>query len=149
MTVDAKESKATAEAANETGLRSRAKEVEEAKKKAITEYQSSEEFTALLYKEVMKQCEDLIYRFKRFNANKKLSLNFLRDPPPLPERVIEEMVEAYLGDDVDAGSSSGSDSSSEKEETTPSAEPSIAPDAKVSATSFTTAETMAAYPPMP
>ncbi|CAL2265907.1 unnamed protein product [Prunus armeniaca] len=76
----------------------------------------------------MEQCEDLIYRFKYFNADKKMNLNFLRDPPPLPEKVTEEMVEAYKGEDVDADSSSGSDSSSEEEETTPTAEPSAAPD---------------------
>ncbi|CAL2229905.1 unnamed protein product [Prunus armeniaca] len=58
----------------------------------------------------MVQCEDLIYRFKRFNADKKLNLNFLREPPPLPERVTEDMVEAYLGEDAEAETSSGSES---------------------------------------
>ncbi|CAL2271182.1 unnamed protein product [Prunus armeniaca] len=71
----------------------------------------------------MEQCEDLIYRFKRFNADKKLNLNFVRDLPPLPERVTEEIVEAYLGEDAEADSSSGSESNSEEEETTPPAEP--------------------------
>ncbi|CAL8117028.1 unnamed protein product [Prunus armeniaca] len=98
--VEAEEARAAAEAAKEEELRSRAREVEEPKKKAIAEYRSSLEFVALLDKEVMEQCEDLIYRFKHFNADKKLNLNFIRDPPPLPERVTEEMVEAYLGEDA-------------------------------------------------
>ncbi|KAI5326980.1 hypothetical protein L3X38_026376 [Prunus dulcis] len=47
----------------------------------------------------MDQCDDIVYLFKRYNVSKKLNLNFLRDPPPLPECVIEEMVEAYKGED--------------------------------------------------
>ncbi|CAL9017963.1 unnamed protein product, partial [Prunus brigantina] len=101
-----------------------------AKKRAVEEYRSSEEFTAFLDKEVMVQCEDLIYRFKRFNADKKLNLNFLRDPPPLPEGVTEERVEAYLGEDAEVDSSSGSESGSEDEEETPPPEPSSVPDAE-------------------
>ncbi|CAL9029546.1 unnamed protein product [Prunus brigantina] len=122
--VDAEEARARAEAAKEAVIRSRATEVEEAKKQAVEEYRTSEEFTAFLDKEVMGQCEDLIYRFKRFNADKKLNLNFLRDPPSLPERVTEEMVEAYLGEDAEAESSSGSESGSEDEEEAPPPEPS-------------------------
>ncbi|CAL9000868.1 unnamed protein product [Prunus brigantina] len=102
--VDAEEARARAEAAKEAALRSRATEVEEAKKQAVAEYRNSTKFTEFLDKEVMVQCEDLIYRFNRFNADKKLNLNFLRDPPPLPERVTEEMVEAYLGEDAEAES---------------------------------------------
>ncbi|CAL9015108.1 unnamed protein product, partial [Prunus brigantina] len=128
--VDAEEARARAEAAKEDALRSRATEVEEAKKRAVEEYRSSEEFTALLDKEVMVQCEDLIYRFKRFNADKKLNLNFLRDLPPLPEGVSEERIEAYLGEDAEVDSSSGSDSGSEDEEETPPPEPSSVPDAE-------------------
>ncbi|CAL9019285.1 unnamed protein product [Prunus brigantina] len=120
--VDAEEARARAEATKEAALRSRATELEEAKKR------TSEEFTALLDKEVMVQCEDLIYRFKRFNADKKLNLNFLRDPPPLPEGVSEERVEAYHGEDAEADSSSGSKSGSEDEEETPPPEPSSVPD---------------------
>ncbi|CAL2257609.1 unnamed protein product [Prunus armeniaca] len=67
--VEAKEARAGAEAAKEEELRSRAREVEEAKKKAIAEYRSSPEFIALMDKEVMEKCEDLIYRFKRFNED--------------------------------------------------------------------------------
>ncbi|CAL8080277.1 unnamed protein product [Prunus armeniaca] len=50
-------------------------------------------------------------------------MNFVRDPPQLPERVTEEMVEAYLGEDAEVDSSSGSKSDGEEEETTPTAEP--------------------------
>ncbi|CAL9005955.1 unnamed protein product [Prunus brigantina] len=66
----------------------------------------------------MEQCEDLIYRFKRFNADKKLNLNFVR--------VTEEMVEAYLREDAEVDSSSGSESDGEEEKTTPPTEPLIA-----------------------
>ncbi|CAL8997890.1 unnamed protein product [Prunus brigantina] len=97
---------------------------------------------------MIEQCEDLIYRFKRFNVDKKLNLHFLRDPP-LPERVTEEIMEAYMGEDVDADSSSGSESSSEEEETTPTAEPSVAHDTKAPAPLATTAETMHADPLTP
>ncbi|CAL8175948.1 unnamed protein product [Prunus armeniaca] len=145
--VDAEEARAAAEAAKEEVIRSRVMEVDEAKKRVVAEYRSSEEFTTLLDKEVMKQCEDLIYLFKRFNADKKL--NFLQDMPPLPERVIEEMVEAYLGEDVGADSSSGSDSSSEEEENTPPAEPSTNRDAEVLDPLATAAETLPADPLTP
>ncbi|CAL8088952.1 unnamed protein product [Prunus armeniaca] len=113
--VDADEARARAEAAKEAVLRSRVTEVEEAKKQAIAKYRDSPDFVAFLDKEVMVQCEDLIYRFKRFNADKKLNLNFLREPPPLPERVTEDMVEAYLGEDAEAETSSGSESDNEEE----------------------------------
>lgn len=56
-----------------------------------------------------------MYRFKQYNADKKLSMNFLRDLPLLPEGVTEEMVEAYKGEDTDAESSSETDSSSKDE----------------------------------
>ncbi|CAL2266292.1 unnamed protein product [Prunus armeniaca] len=121
--VDAEEARARAEAAKKVECRSRAKELEEAKKQAIAEYRNSPEFVALLDKEVMEQCEDLIYRFKHFNADKKLNLNFVRDPSPLPERVTEEMVEAYLGEDAEVDSLSDSESDGEEEEMTPLTEP--------------------------
>ncbi|CAB4285940.1 unnamed protein product [Prunus armeniaca] len=79
----------------------------------------------------MVQCEDLIYRLKRFNVDNKLNLNFLREPPPLPERVTEEMVEAYLGEDAEVETSSGSESDSEEEEATPLLEPSSVRDTEV------------------
>ncbi|CAL8114255.1 unnamed protein product [Prunus armeniaca] len=131
--VDADEARARAEAAKEAVLRSQATEVDEAKKQAIAEYQDSLEFVAFLDKEVMVQCEDLIYRFKRFNADKKLNLNFLWEPPSLLERVTEEMVEAYLGEDAEVETSSGLESDSEEEEATPPPEPSSVRDIEVPA----------------
>ncbi|CAL2257640.1 unnamed protein product [Prunus armeniaca] len=124
--MDAEEARAKAEEAKEAERRSRATELETAKKQAIAEYRNSPEFVALLDKEVMEQCEDLIYRFKRFNADKKLNLNFVRDPPPLPERVTEDMVEAYLEayleEDAEVDSLSGSESDGQEEESTSPAE---------------------------
>ncbi|CAL8161874.1 unnamed protein product [Prunus armeniaca] len=114
---------------------------DEAKRKAVAENRSMEEFTVLLDKEVMKQCEDLIYRFKRFNADKKLNLNFLCDPPPLPEKVTEEMVEVYLREDAEVDSSSGSESSGEEEEGTSSAEPPTVPETEASAPSTEAVDT--------
>ncbi|CAL2256666.1 unnamed protein product [Prunus armeniaca] len=67
----------------------------------------------------MDQCDDLVYQFKCYNADKKLNLNFLRDPPLLPEGITEEMVEAYKGEDADSESSSEIDSSSEEDEAMP------------------------------
>ncbi|CAL8163011.1 unnamed protein product [Prunus armeniaca] len=43
---------------------------------------------------------DLIYRFKRYNPRTKLNLNFVADPPPLPEGVTEEMIDEYEGEDA-------------------------------------------------
>ncbi|CAL8090352.1 unnamed protein product [Prunus armeniaca] len=86
--VEAHEAKAAMDAAE----RSHKAEVREAKAKALADYQNSEEFTALLDKEVMGQCDDLVYRFKRYNADMKLT---------------------------DADSSDDTDSSSEKDEAVP------------------------------
>lgn len=71
--------------------RSRAAEVEAAVRKAVRQYRSS----VLLDKEVGLEIVDLVYRFKHFNPGQKLNLNFDVDPPPLPEGVIEEMIEDY------------------------------------------------------
>ncbi|CAL2227548.1 unnamed protein product [Prunus armeniaca] len=43
---------------------------------------------------------DLLYRFKRYNPGKKLNLNFIADPPPLPEGMTEEMIEDYEVEDA-------------------------------------------------
>ncbi|CAL2276739.1 unnamed protein product [Prunus armeniaca] len=43
---------------------------------------------------------DLLYRFKRYNPGRKLNLNFIADPPPLPEGLTEEMIEDYEGEDA-------------------------------------------------
>ncbi|CAL2238125.1 unnamed protein product [Prunus armeniaca] len=42
----------------------------------------------------------LLYRFKRYNPRQKLNLNFIADPPPLPEGMTEEMIEDYEGEDA-------------------------------------------------
>ncbi|CAL2237461.1 unnamed protein product [Prunus armeniaca] len=85
----------------------------------------------------MDQCDDLIYRFKRYNADKKLNLNFLWDPPPSPEGVTKEMVEAYKGEDVNDDSSDDTDSSSEEDDVVPT----------LSATDASTADASIADPP--
>ncbi|CAL2277638.1 unnamed protein product [Prunus armeniaca] len=36
---------------------------------------------------------NLLYRFKKYNPGRKLNLNFIADPPPLPEGLTEEMIE--------------------------------------------------------
>ncbi|CAL9020940.1 unnamed protein product, partial [Prunus brigantina] len=66
---------------------------------AIRGYRSSEEFTVLLVKEVGSEMADLLYRFKRYNPGRKLNLNFIADPPPLPEGLTEEMIKDYEGED--------------------------------------------------
>lgn len=49
----------------------------------------------------MDQCDDFLYRVKRYNARQKLELNFIRDPPPLLEGVSEDIVEAYQREDTE------------------------------------------------
>ncbi|CAL2227259.1 unnamed protein product [Prunus armeniaca] len=80
--------------------RARASEVEAAVQEAIQGYRRSTEFSTLLDKEVGSEMADLLYRFKRYNPGKKLNLNFIADPPPLPEGITEEMVEEYEEEDV-------------------------------------------------
>ncbi|CAL2265850.1 unnamed protein product [Prunus armeniaca] len=106
------EARAVVEVAKDAVFRFCAAEVEAAKKEAVGDNRSSKEFTVLLDKKVMDQCDDLVYWFKRYNADKKLNLNFLRDPHSMPECVTKEMVEAYKGEDVHADSSYDTDSSS-------------------------------------
>lgn len=72
-------------------------EIEVAVREAVSLYQSSEEFTILLDNEVSLEMMDLIYRFKRFNPGQKLNLNFVADPPLLPEGLTKEMIEEYEG----------------------------------------------------
>ncbi|KAL6292538.1 hypothetical protein ACE6H2_000680 [Prunus campanulata] len=112
----AQEAKAAVEVALDAAERSHGGEVEEAKVKAVADYRMSEEFTLLVDKEVMEQCDDFVYRFKRYNADKRLNLNFLRDPPPLPEGVTEEMVEAYKGEDAEPTEADDTESSSGEDE---------------------------------
>lgn len=61
----------------EAAERSRVKEVQQAKEKAVADYRSLAEFTVLVDKEVMDQCNDIVYRSKHYNTDKKLNLNFL------------------------------------------------------------------------
>ncbi|CAL2247624.1 unnamed protein product [Prunus armeniaca] len=84
----------------EESERARASEVEAAVQEAIQGYRRSTKFSTLLDKEVGSEMADLLYRFKRYNPGKKLNLNFIADPPPLPEGITEEMVEEYEGEDV-------------------------------------------------
>ncbi|BBG93369.1 hypothetical protein Prudu_001357, partial [Prunus dulcis] len=84
--------------------RTKAAEVEAAVQTAIQGYRSSEEFTALLDREVGSEMADMLYRFKRYNPGQKLNLNFAADPPPLPEGITEEMIEDYEGEDAAEGS---------------------------------------------
>ncbi|KAL6293977.1 hypothetical protein ACE6H2_002119 [Prunus campanulata] len=114
--VAAYEAKAAVEVAMDAADQSHAKELEEARVKAVADYRSTEEFTLLVDKEVMEQCDDFVYQFKRYNADKRLNLNFLRDPPSLPEGVTEEMVEAYKGEDAEPEEADGTESSSGEDE---------------------------------
>ncbi|CAL8131187.1 unnamed protein product [Prunus armeniaca] len=81
---EAEDAKAAMKMALDVTERAKAAEVEEAKAKVIADYRSSEEFTVLVEKEFMDQCDKLVYHFKQFNVDKKLNLNFLWDYPPLP-----------------------------------------------------------------
>ncbi|CAL8991637.1 unnamed protein product [Prunus brigantina] len=67
---------------------------------AIRKYRHSTDFSALLDKEVGSEMVDMVYRFKRYNPGVKLNLNFIADPPPLPEGITEEMIEDYEGEDA-------------------------------------------------
>ncbi|XP_021803323.1 eukaryotic translation initiation factor 5B-like, partial [Prunus avium] len=136
------EAKAAVDVAMDAAERSHAKEVEEAKAKAVADYRASEEFTLLVDKEVMEQCDDFVYRFKRYNADKKLNLNFLWDSPLLPEGVTEEMVEAYKGEDADPEEADDTESSSEEEESHPAPNTSSAPNVEA----LTSAEPVTADP---
>ncbi|CAL8134909.1 unnamed protein product [Prunus armeniaca] len=84
-----------------------AKEALESKEAIQVAFEESEraraseiEFSTLLDKEVGSEMADLLYRFKRYNPGKKLNLNFIADPPPLPEGITEEMIEEYEGEDA-------------------------------------------------
>lgn len=121
--VEAQEAKAAMEVAMEAAEQSHVARVQEVRMKAVADYRNSEEFMAMLDKEVMDQYDDFVYRFKHYNKGKKLNLNFLRDPPPLPKGIIEEMVEACKGEDAKADSSSETNSSSKEDEAVPMPSP--------------------------
>ncbi|KAL6276206.1 hypothetical protein ACE6H2_019807 [Prunus campanulata] len=97
---EAEEAKLAVQAALEVSERTKVAEVEAAARRAIRDYRSSTEFTSLVDNEVASEMADLIYRFKRFNPGQKLNLNFVADPPPLPEGITEEMIEEYEGEDA-------------------------------------------------
>ncbi|CAL9021233.1 unnamed protein product, partial [Prunus brigantina] len=82
---EAREEKEAIQVAMEESERTRASETEAAVQEAIRSYRHSPDFSALLDKEVGSEMADLIYRFKRYNPGVKLNLNFVADPPPLPE----------------------------------------------------------------
>ncbi|CAL8168894.1 unnamed protein product [Prunus armeniaca] len=94
------EAKEAVEVALEESERAKAAEIEAAVQEAIRKYRHSTDFSTLLDKEVGSEMVDLIYRFKRYNPGTKLNLNFIADPPPLPEGVTEEMIEEYEGEDA-------------------------------------------------
>ena len=72
--------------AMEESERTKAAEVEAAVQSAIQGYRSSEEFAALLDREVGSEMADMLYRFKRYNPGQKLNLNFAADPTPASRR---------------------------------------------------------------
>ncbi|CAL8134569.1 unnamed protein product [Prunus armeniaca] len=115
---EALEVKEAVEMALEESERAKASEIEAVVQEAIQKYRYSPDFSTLLDKEVGSEMVDLIYRFKRYNPGTKLNLNFIADPPPLPEGVTEEMIEEYEGEDApgepDATGAEGADA----EETT-------------------------------
>ncbi|CAL2267232.1 unnamed protein product [Prunus armeniaca] len=97
---EALESKEAIQVAFEESERARASEIKAAVQEAIQGYRQSSEFTTLLDKEVGSKMVDLLYRFKRYNPGNKLNLNFIADPPSLPEGMTEEMIEDYEGEDA-------------------------------------------------
>ncbi|CAL2265887.1 unnamed protein product [Prunus armeniaca] len=97
---EALESKEAIQVAFEESERVRASDIEAAVQEAIRGYRQSLEFTTLLDKEVGLEMVDLLYCFKRYNPGKKLNLNFIVDPPLLPEGITEEMIEDYEGEDA-------------------------------------------------
>ncbi|CAL8117218.1 unnamed protein product [Prunus armeniaca] len=97
---EALESKEAIQVSFEESERARASEIEAAVQEAIRGYRQSSEFTTLLDKEVGSEMADLLYRFKRYNLEKKLNLNFIVDPPPLPEGMTEEMIGDYEGENA-------------------------------------------------
>ncbi|CAL2237955.1 unnamed protein product [Prunus armeniaca] len=65
-----------------------------------SQQQRMPKFSILLDKEVGSEMVDLLYRFKRYNPGQKLNLNFIANPPPLPEGMTEEIIEDYEGEDA-------------------------------------------------
>ncbi|CAL9010975.1 unnamed protein product [Prunus brigantina] len=97
---EAREAKEAIQVAMEESERARDSEIEAAVQDAIRKYRDSTDFAALVDKEVGSEMVDLVYRFKRYNPGVKLNLNFVADPPPLPEGITEEMIEDYEGENA-------------------------------------------------
>ncbi|CAL2257079.1 unnamed protein product [Prunus armeniaca] len=57
----------------------------------------------------------LLYCFKRYNPRQKLNLNFIADPSPLPEGIIEEMIKDYEGKDAPEEASAAEDPAAAEE----------------------------------
>ncbi|CAL8993566.1 unnamed protein product [Prunus brigantina] len=79
-----------------------AKEAREAKEAIQVAMEESERArdSEIEAAEVGSEMVDLVYRFKRYNPGVKLNLNFVADPPPLPEGITEEMIEDYEGENA-------------------------------------------------
>ncbi|CAL8076798.1 unnamed protein product [Prunus armeniaca] len=92
--------KEAVQVALEESERAKAAEIDTTVQEVIKSYHLSKEFTVLLDKEVGSDMADLLYRFKRYNPKQKLNLNFITDPPPLPEGITKEMIEDYEGEDA-------------------------------------------------
>ncbi|CAL8088572.1 unnamed protein product [Prunus armeniaca] len=88
--------KETVQVALEESERAKASEIDE----AIRTFRQSTEFSILLDKEVGVEMADLLYRFKRYNPGRKLNLNFIADPHPLPEGLTKEMIKDYEEEDA-------------------------------------------------
>ncbi|CAL2265112.1 unnamed protein product [Prunus armeniaca] len=99
-TRDAEAAKEAVQVALVESERAKAAEIEAAFREAVQSYRSSSEFSNLLDEEVGSKMAGLLYRFKRYNPGQKLNLNFISDPPPLPESITEEMIEDYEGEDA-------------------------------------------------
>ncbi|CAL8992881.1 unnamed protein product [Prunus brigantina] len=96
----AREAKEAIQVAMEESERTRASDIEATVQEASWKYRHSTDFSILLDKEVGSEMVDLVYRFKRYNPGVNLNLNFIADPPPLPEGMTEEMIEDYEGEDA-------------------------------------------------
>ncbi|CAL9017933.1 unnamed protein product, partial [Prunus brigantina] len=97
---EAREAKEAIQVAMEESERTRASDIEAAVQEAIWKYRHSTDFSVLLDKEVGSKMADLVYRLKRYNPGVKLNLNFIADPPPLPEGMTEEMIQDYEEEDA-------------------------------------------------
>ncbi|CAL8998322.1 unnamed protein product, partial [Prunus brigantina] len=123
---EALEAKEAVQVALEETERTKASEIEA----AVRGYRRSAEFSNLLDSEVGEEMAGLVYRFKRYNPGKKLNLNFIADPPPLPEGITEEMIDEYEGEvtpepDAEepvANATGGGAAAAEEETSTPAEE---------------------------